>query len=155
MKHRRSHRAREKKVKRRKRYYQCPVCLESVRGPNYLLLHLENKHKGHESFSCATCKETYKDVNELQNHYRLNHTPFVCVCGKTFTCGSYLRRHQNTHKGNQREQKKLIEANFVLIEFFTLYNRTEAVQLPNVRQIVPFNAELESAHVNPHRRETV
>lgn len=90
-------------TRKKKRYVQCPICMESIRKGQPFTLHLEKEHKDQNTFSCTECQESFKNVADLQSHYRTQHsnTRFICTfCNKMFTCSSYFRRHQNTHKGN-------------------------------------------------------
>ncbi|XP_064110519.1 zinc finger and SCAN domain-containing protein 12-like isoform X1 [Macrobrachium nipponense] len=79
--------------------YICKLCNKKFSSPTGLKVHVETIHEKVQVFECPTCKETFNQKGNMQNHFRRVHQgdearKLLCdICNKGFICPSDLRKH--------------------------------------------------------------
>ncbi|XP_014209826.1 zinc finger protein 569-like [Copidosoma floridanum] len=100
--------AARKRMMKRVRPYQCPICPKAFAQPQSLANHEERHNRVREvqrrQFLCEVCSKVFAQSGSLVAHMR-THTgvkPYVCnICSRAFTKSTYLQLHLRTHSGEK------------------------------------------------------
>lgn len=94
--------------------YKCEICDREVATKYHLKAHLLSVHC--DEAICQICKSQFSNKEELKDHYKDAHKPFICkTCGKTFTLQRYLKMHEKIH--NELITTEFFKCDFCIKKF--------------------------------------